>query len=92
MKIWYFYGQYKPNGLGTNDKSYKIFDLRHMSKVAAHFQKKNKTSIYSFRYPNKESGQILKKELVEPYLEPCKISMIGRFCENTTVKSYIIDA
>ena len=91
MKIWYFYGQYKPNGLGTNDKSYNTFDLRHMSKVAAHFQKKNKTFIYSFRYPNKESGQILKKEVVEPYLEPCKISMIGRFCENTTVKSYIID-
>ena len=61
MKIWYFYGQYKANGLGTIEKSYNIFDLSHMSIVAAHFQKKNKTFIYSFRCPNKESGKIFKK-------------------------------
>ena len=35
MKIWYFHGQYKANGLGTNKISYNIFDLRHVSKVAA---------------------------------------------------------
>ena len=90
-RIWYFYGQYKANGLGTNEKSYNIFDLRHWSKVAAHFQKKNKTFIYSFRYPNKESGKILQTEVAEPYLEPSKMSMIERFCENTTVKNYVID-
>ena len=38
MKIWYFYGQYKASGLGTNKVSY-ISNLRHMSKVAAHYQK-----------------------------------------------------
>ena len=43
MEIWYFYGQYKGNSLETNEKSYNIFDLHHTRKVAAHFQKKNKT-------------------------------------------------
>ena len=37
MKIWYFHGQYKANGLGTSKISYNIFDLRYVSKVAAHF-------------------------------------------------------
>ena len=37
---------------------YNIFDLPHVSKIAAHFQKKNKMFIYSFKYPNKESGKI----------------------------------
>ena len=91
MKIWYFNGQYKANGLGTNEKSYIAFDLRHMSKVAAHFQKKKRTFIYSLRYPNKESGKIFKNKVAKPYLEPCKLSMMRRFSENTTVKSYIID-
>ena len=92
MKIWYFYGQYKAKiGLGTNEKSYNIFDLRHMSKVTPHFQNKNKTLIYSFRCPNKESGKIFKKEVAEPYLEPCKISMMEHFCDNATIKRYIID-
>ena len=58
MKIWYFHGQYKANGLGTNKISYKKFYLRHVSKVAALFQKKNKMSLYSFKYPNEESGKI----------------------------------
>ena len=58
MKIWYFLGQYKANGLGTKKISYNVFDLRHVSKVAAHFQKKNKMFIYSFKYPNKESEKI----------------------------------
>ena len=31
MKIWYFHGQYITNGLGTNEISYNIFDLRDMS-------------------------------------------------------------
>ena len=31
MRIWYFHGQYITNGLGTNEISYNIFDLRHMS-------------------------------------------------------------
>ena len=41
-----------------------IFDLRHVSKVAVHFQKKNKMFVYSFKYPNKESGKILKTWLL----------------------------
>ena len=41
-----------------------------MNKVAAHFQKKSKMFIYSFKYPNKESGKISKNEAAEPYLEP----------------------
>ena len=36
----------KQNGLGTNKISY-IFDLRHVSKVAAHFEKK-KQNVYVF--------------------------------------------
>ena len=79
MKIWNFHGQYKANGLGTNKISYNIFDLRHVSKVAAHFQKKNKMFICSFKYPNKESGKILKTEAAEPYLEPFQISAMERF-------------
>ena len=50
--------QYIASGLGTNRISYKIFDTRHVSKVAAHFQKK-KMFIYSFKYSIEESGQIL---------------------------------
>ena len=60
-----------------------IFDLRHVSKIAVHFQKKNKMFVYSFKYPNKESGKILKNVVAEPYLAPCQISMMERFCENT---------
>ena len=44
MKIWYFHGQYKANSLGTNEISYNISDLRQLSKVAAHIQKKKKCS------------------------------------------------
>ena len=91
MKIWYFHGQYITNGLGTINISYNIFDLRHMSKLAADFQKQNKMFIYSLKYPNKESGKILKNETVQPYLETCQISKMERFCENTTAKSLIID-
>ena len=91
MRIWYFHGQYTPNGLGTNDISYNIFDLRHMSKLAAVFQKQNKMFIYSLKYPNKESGKILKNETAQPYLETCHISMMEHFCENATAKSLIID-
>ena len=53
MKIWYFHGQYITNGLGTNEISYNIFDLRHMSKLAADFQKKNK-NVYIFTQVSKE--------------------------------------
>ena len=55
-----------------------------MSKVAAHFQKKNKMLIYSFKQPNKESGKVLKNEAAEPYSESCQISMMEPFYENTT--------
>ena len=39
------HGQYKADGLGTNKISYKISNLRHVSKVAAHFQNNNKMFI-----------------------------------------------
>ena len=51
--------------------SWNIFDLRHVSKVAAHFQKSSKMFIYLFKYPNEESGKILKNEAAEPYLKSC---------------------
>ena len=54
-----------------------------MSKVASHFQKKNKIVVYSLKYSNKESGKMLKNETAEPYLQPCQISMMEQFCENT---------
>ena len=47
--------------------------------------------IYSLKYQNKESGKILKNEAAEPHLEPCQISIMGRFCKNATAKSFIID-
>ena len=50
---------------------YIFFDLRHVSKVAAHFQKKSKMFIYLFKYPDEESGEILKNEAAEPYLKSC---------------------
>ena len=37
-------------------------------------------SIYLFKYPDKESGTILKNEAAEPYLQPCQISIMERFC------------
>ena len=60
-----------------------------MRRVAAHFkkknkiQKKNKIFVYLLKYPNRESEKILKNEAAETYLEPCQISMMERFCENT---------
>ena len=35
--------------------------------------------------------KIFKNEAAEPYLEPCQISVMWRFCKNTTAKSFIID-
>ena len=80
MKICYFHGQHKTSGLGTNKIFYNIFDLRHVSSVAAHFQKKNKMFIYSFKYPNEESGKLLNNEAAELYLEHSLMSIIERFC------------
>ena len=53
MNIWYFHGQYKANGLGIKKISYNIFDLRHVSKVAAHFLKKTKCSYVQSRIQTK---------------------------------------
>ena len=64
MKIWYFHGQYITNGFGTNEMLYNIFDLRHMSNLAADFQKKKKkTFIFSLKHLHKESRKILKTRL-----------------------------
>ena len=46
MKIWYFHGQYKGNSLRINEISYNVFNLHHMNKVAAHFQKKKNTHVF----------------------------------------------
>ena len=70
MKVWYFDGQYEENALGTNEISLSIFDLRHVRKIAAHSQTKHKMFVYSFKYPKKENGKILKNEVADPYLEP----------------------
>ena len=91
MKIWYFYGQYKANGLGTIEKSYNIFDLSHMSIVAAHFQKKNKRLYIHSGVQTKKVEKYFENKVAEPYLEPYKISVMGRFCENAMVKNHIID-
>ena len=47
--------------------------------------------INSLKYPNKENEEILKNEAAKPYLEPCQISIMGRFCKNTTAKNFVID-
>ena len=60
MKVWYLHDHYKANGLGTNKKSYNIFDLRHLSKVSAHFQKKSNIFICSFKHPSEEIENIEK--------------------------------
>ena len=39
--------------------------------------------VHLFKYPDKESGKILKNEAAETYLEPCQMSLMERF--------YIID-
>ena len=53
-----------------------------------------KQNVYIFIQVSKQRKRenIKKRYLQSPYLEPCKISMMGRLCESTTVKSYIIDA
>ena len=56
MNVWYFHGQYKASALGTNKICY-IFDLHHVSNVAAHFQKKKKIFICLFKYTNEESQE-----------------------------------
>ena len=38
-----------------------VWDLRHFSKIAAHFLKKKKTLIYSVKYPNKENRKKCKQ-------------------------------
>ena len=38
-----------------------ILNLLRVTKVAAHFQKKNKMFIYSFNYANEETVKTLKK-------------------------------
>ena len=47
--------------------------------------------IYSFKYPSKEIEKISKNKAVELYLELCQVSMMERFCEYATAKSFIID-
>ena len=74
MKIWYLH------------ISYNIFNLRHVSKVPAQCQKKNKMFIYSFKYPNEE---IFKKQGCRAVFRA--LSKIGHFCENATAKTFIID-
>ena len=56
IKIWYLFGLYKASGLGTNKICY-IFYLRHVSSVAAHFQKKNNMFIYVTNKESQESGK-----------------------------------
>ena len=53
-------------------------------------EQSSKIFIYSFKYPKKERGKILKNEAAEPHLEPCRISMMKSFFENTTAKSFTI--
>ena len=36
--------------------------------------------IHLFKYPNEESGKILKYEAAESYLEPCQVPLMERFC------------
>ena len=63
--------------MGNKEIPKDIFDLCHVSKVAAHFkkknkiQKKNKIVVNLLKYPNKESEKILKNKAAETYLEPC---------------------
>ena len=89
MKIWYFHGQYIRNGFEINEILYNIFHLHHI--ISCRLLEEKKMFIYSLKYPNKESGKILKNEAAEPHLEPCQISIMGRFCKNATVKRFIID-
>ena len=78
MKIWYFHDQYNIKQIVWEKIKYLIIFLIYViwAKVAAHFQKRKKIPIYLFKYPNKESGTILKNEAAEPYLEPCQISIM----------------
>ena len=69
---------------------YNIFDSRHMSNLAADFQKKKTKNVYINSQVSKQRNKkILKNEVAQPYLESCQISMMERFSENTTIKSVI---
>ena len=86
IKNWYFHGQYKADGLGTNKISYNISNLRHVSKVNAHFQNNNKMFISLIQVSKRRKWKNIKNYAAEPYTEPYHISMMKHFCENTTAK------
>ena len=67
---------------------YNIFDSRHMSNFAADFQKE-KRNVYRNSQVSKQRKKNIKNGAAQPYLESCQISMMERFCENTTIKSFI---
>ena len=70
---------------------YPMFWFTSHEQSSSTLSEKNKMFIYSLKYPNKDSEKIFKNEAAESYLEPCEISMMERFSENTTAKSFIKD-
>ena len=88
MKIWYFHGQYITNGLGSNENCI-IFLITSHEQISCRLPEEKQKYLYICVC--KESGKIFENEAAEPYLEPCQISVMERFCENTTAKSFIID-
>ena len=79
MKIWYFHGQYKTNVLGTNEISY-IFYLCHMSKVAAHFQRKKECHIF-IQVSKQRNGKNIKKRGCRAIFRPLPNIYDGAFLQ-----------
>ena len=53
--------QHKASGLGTNRISYKIFDIRHVSKAAAHFQKRKQNVHIFIQVPKRRKWKNIRK-------------------------------
>ena len=63
MKIWYFHGLYQADDLGTNNISHDIFNLRHVSKVAAHFLEEKQDVHMVIQVSNQRKWKSIKTRL-----------------------------
>ena len=55
------------------------------------FRRKTECSYIHSSIQKKKVEKYLKNKAAEQYLEPCPISMMEHFCENTTAKTFIMD-
>ena len=80
MKTWYFHGQCKASGLGTNKLSYNILITSREQSSCTFLEETQKSSYIHSSIQTKKEEKYLKEEATESYLEPCQISITERFC------------